>query len=121
VASAHYWEAGIRHALEDHQFIGEYIPIVSLAFWTKLSPDLQQLLTGIWQENVSAYRANMAAAQAHARETIQEHGFAIAVPAPEEFDATRQKMIAEQDHIVKQSKISAEMLSAVSTVLAGAG
>jgi TRAP-type C4-dicarboxylate transport system substrate-binding protein len=121
VASARYWEAGIRHALEDHQFIGEYIPIVSLAFWTKLSPDLEQLLTGLWQENVSTYRANMAAAQAHARETIQEHGIAIVVPAPEELDATRQKMIAEQDHIVKQSKISAEMLSAVSTVLAGAG
>jgi TRAP-type C4-dicarboxylate transport system substrate-binding protein len=79
------------------------------------------LLTGLWQENVSTYRANMAAAQAHARETIQEHGIAIVVPAPEELDATRQKMIAEQDHIVKQSKISAEMLSAVSTVLAGAG
>ncbi|HWL19056.1 MAG TPA: TRAP transporter substrate-binding protein DctP [Bradyrhizobium sp.] len=121
VASARYWEAGIRHALEDHQFIGEYIPIVSLAFWTKLSPDLQQLLTGLWQENVSVYRANMADAQARARDTIQEHGIAIVVPAPEELDATRQKMIAEQDHIVKQSKISAEMLAAVSTVLAGAG
>ena len=47
IASAHYWEAGIRHALEDHQFIGEYIPIVSLAFWKKLSPDLQALLTAL--------------------------------------------------------------------------
>jgi TRAP-type C4-dicarboxylate transport system substrate-binding protein len=121
VASAHYWEAGIRHALEDHQFIGEYIPIVSLAFWKKLSPDLQQLLTDLWRENVPAYRANMAAAQARARETIQEHGIAIAVPAPEALDATRQQMMAEQDQIVKQSKISAEMLAAVSAELGGAG
>src|SRR5215510_14336161 len=31
------------HALEDHQFVGEYIPIVSLAFWHKLSSDLRQV------------------------------------------------------------------------------
>jgi TRAP-type C4-dicarboxylate transport system substrate-binding protein len=121
IASARYWEAGIRHALEDHQFIGEYIPIVSLAFWKKLSPDLQQLLTDLWRENVPTYRANMAAAQARARETIQEHGIAIAVPSPEALDATRQKMMAEQDQVVKQSRISAEMLAAISTELAGAG
>jgi TRAP-type C4-dicarboxylate transport system substrate-binding protein len=121
VASARYWEAGIRHAFEDHQFIGEYIPIVSLAFWKKLSPDLQQLLTDLWHENIPAYRTNMAAAQARARETIQEHGIVIAMPALEALDATRQKMMAEQDQIVKQSKISAEMLAAISTELSGAG
>ncbi len=68
VASGQFWESGIRHALEDHQFIGEYIPIVSLAFWQKLSPDLQQVFTDLWRENISAYRANMAAAQARARD-----------------------------------------------------
>ncbi len=121
VASAHYWEAGIRHALEDHQFIGEYIPIFSLAFWKKLSPDLQQVLMDLWRENIPAYRTNMAAAQAHARDTIQEHGIAIVVPAPEELAATRQKMMADQEQIAKQSKISAEMLAAISAELAGAG
>ena len=42
VASGQFWESGIRHVLEDHQFIGEYIPLVSLAFWQKLSSDLRQ-------------------------------------------------------------------------------
>src|SRR4051794_39532551 len=41
VASGQFWESGIRHALEDHQFIGEYIPVFALSFWQKLSPDLQ--------------------------------------------------------------------------------
>src|SRR6266852_4576615 len=45
VASGQYWESGIRHAFEDHQFTGEYIPIVSLAFWQKLTPDLRQVFT----------------------------------------------------------------------------
>src|SRR5215470_14450055 len=89
IASAHYWETGIRHALEDHQFVGEYIPIVSLAFWKKLSADLQALLTELWRENIPAYRANMADAQARAREVMQSHGIAINVPADEDVEATR--------------------------------
>ena len=119
IASAHYWEAGIRHALEDHQFIGEYIPIVSLAFWKKLSPDLQALLTELWRENIAAYRANMADAQARAREVMQSHGIAINVPADEDVEATRRRMLADQEQIAKQSKISGEMIAAVSAELAG--
>src|SRR5215471_13277152 len=119
IASAHYWEAGIRHALEDHQFIGEYIPIVSLAFWKKLSPDLQALLTELWRENIAAYRANMANAQTRAREVMQSHGIAINVPADEDVEATRRRMMADQEQVAKQSKISGEMIAAVSAELAG--
>src|SRR5438876_575310 len=68
VARGQFWESGIRHALEDHQFMGVYIPMVSLAFWQKLSSDLQQAFTDLWREKVSAYRADMAAAQSRARE-----------------------------------------------------
>src|SRR6267143_3842000 len=57
VASGQFWESGIRHALEDHQFIGEYIPVVSLTFWQKLSADLQQAFTDLWREKIAAYRA----------------------------------------------------------------
>src|SRR5262245_51416214 len=42
VASGQFWESGIRHALEDHQFAGQYVPLVGLGFWNKLGPDLQQ-------------------------------------------------------------------------------
>src|SRR5262249_10228480 len=42
VASGQFWESGVRHALEDHQFVGEYIPVVSLGFWQKLPDDLRR-------------------------------------------------------------------------------
>ena len=45
ISSGQFWESGIRHGFEDHQFFAEYIPLVSLAFWQKLSPDLQQVFT----------------------------------------------------------------------------
>jgi C4-dicarboxylate-binding protein DctP len=121
VASGQFWESGIRHALEDHQFIGEYVPIVSLTFWQKLSADLQQTFSDLWRGNVRAYRAEMAAAQSRARESVQAHRIEIVVPAPEHLAATRRDMMAHQEQVAKLSKISSEMVSAVSAELAAAG
>jgi C4-dicarboxylate-binding protein DctP len=121
VASGQFWESGIRHAFEDHQFCGEYIPIVSLAFWQKLSPDLQHAFTELWRDNVAAYRTDMAAAQLRARELVQAHGIKIVVPSAEELAATRREMMANQEQVAKLSKISSEMVSAVSADLAAAG
>jgi C4-dicarboxylate-binding protein DctP len=118
VASGQFWESGIRHALEDHQFIGEYIPVVSLAFWQKLPDDLQRAFTALWRENVSAYRANMAAAQSRARDLVQAHGISIVEPAPDELEATRRVMMIQQDQVAKLSNISPEMVAAVLTDLA---
>jgi len=119
VASGQFWESGIRHAFEDHQFIGEYIPVVSLAFWQKLPADLQQAFTDLWRENISAYRVNMAAAQSRARETVQVHGISIAEPSPDELEATRRVMTISQDQVAKLSKISPEIVEAISADLAG--
>jgi TRAP-type C4-dicarboxylate transport system substrate-binding protein len=121
VASGQYWESGIRHAFEDHQFCGEYIPIVSLAFWQKLSPDLRQVFTDLWRENVAAYRADMAAAQSRAREKVQAHGIKIVVPSVEELAATRREMTASQEQVARLSKMSSEMVAFVSADLAAAG
>ena len=118
IASGQYWEAGIRHALEDHQFAGEYIPIVSLAFWRKLSPDLQQILTDVWRQNIAAYRANMAAAQSRARELAREHGITIVVPMARDIYLMRREMLQDQDEMGKASKISPDMLAAVAAEIA---
>jgi TRAP-type C4-dicarboxylate transport system substrate-binding protein len=121
IASGQYWESGIRHSLEDHQFIGEYIPVVSLAFWQKLSPELQHIFTELWKENVATYRADMAAAQARARDMAQAHGIKIVVPSADELASIRRDMTANQDQVAKLSKISPEMVAAISADLAAAG
>ena len=121
VASGQFWESGIRHALEDHQFVGEYIPIVSLAFWQRLPFDLQQLLTELWRTKVAAYRADMATAQSRARELVQAHGVDIVVPSAEELATKRGEMMAHQDQVVKLSKISPEMISTISAEIPTAG
>jgi C4-dicarboxylate-binding protein DctP len=118
IASAQFWESGVRHALEDRQFTGEYIPIVSLAFWQKLSPDLQQAFTDIWRQNIAEYRAKMAAAQSHARDLVMSHGIKIVVPPADELAAKRQEMLAQQEHLALLSRIAPEMVAALTVELA---
>jgi TRAP-type C4-dicarboxylate transport system substrate-binding protein len=113
IASGKFWESGVRHALEDHQFVGEYIPIVSLAFWRKLPADLQQSFTSLWQSKIASYRADMGAAQARARDTVQAHGIDIAVPSAEELTMRREAMMAHQAEVAKLSRISDEMLTII--------
>jgi C4-dicarboxylate-binding protein DctP len=118
IASAQFWESGVRHALEDRQFTGEYIPIVSLTFWQKLSPDLQQAFTDIWRQNIAEYRAKMAAAQSHARDLVMSHGIKIVVPPADELAAKRQEMLAQQEHLAMLSRIAPEMVAALTVELA---
>jgi C4-dicarboxylate-binding protein DctP len=121
VASGQFWESGIRHALEDHQFVGEYIPIVSLAFWQKLSGELQQAFTDLWRANIATYRDSMAAAQGHARELAQAHGIEIVTPTAADLSAKRQAMVAQQNQVATLSRISPEMVAAVTAEVAAAG
>jgi TRAP-type C4-dicarboxylate transport system substrate-binding protein len=121
IASGQYWDAGIRHALEDHQFVGEYIPIVSLAFWRKLSPDLQQIFTDAWRQNIATYRANMADAQSRARDLVKAHGITVVVPTAGDIYLMRREMLAAQDEVAKLSKISPDMMAAVSAEIGTVG
>jgi TRAP-type transport system periplasmic protein len=118
LVSAKLWDAGVKYALEDHQWIAEYIPLVSQVFWDKLSPDQQKMLTELWAQNVPIYRTNMVAAQTRARATLEAHGIKFADPTAEESAAERKKMMAEQDQVAKDIKVSPEM---VKLIMAEAG
>lgn len=112
-ASAQLWEAGVKYALEDHQYVGEYIPMVSVAFWNKLSADEQKMMTDLWAQNIATYRSNMAAAQTKARQTMQSHGVKYADPSPQQIAEWRKGMLAQQEQLAKELKISPEVVKAV--------
>jgi TRAP-type C4-dicarboxylate transport system substrate-binding protein len=115
LVSAKLWDSGVKFALEDHQFIAEYIPLVSQVFWDKLSPDLQKTMSDLWAQNIQAYRANMAAAQTKARATLEEHGVKFSDPTAEQNAAARKQMVAEQDQMAKEIKVSPEMVKLIMT------
>jgi C4-dicarboxylate-binding protein DctP len=113
VASAKLWDAGVKFSLADHQYVGEYIPIISLTFWEKLTAAQQTMMKDIWAQNISGYRANMAAAQTRARTTMEAHGIKVVDPTPEQTAAERKKMLPQTDTLAKEVKLSPAMVKLV--------
>lgn len=113
LASAKLWEAGVKYSLADHMFAGEYIPMISIAFWSKLPADDQKMMTELWARNIPAYRASMADRQTEARRLLLAHGVQIADPSPEVLAATRQKMLPDSAQVAKETKVSPEIVKLV--------
>jgi C4-dicarboxylate-binding protein DctP len=112
-ASGQLWEAGVKHSFADHQFVGEYIPLISLIFWNKLTPDLQKLMTDTWEQNIATYRANMMQRQIEARKTMTAKGVTFVDPTPEQAAAARKMMEAGEPELIKDAKLSPEIVKLV--------
>jgi TRAP-type C4-dicarboxylate transport system substrate-binding protein len=108
-ASASLWEARLSSVLEDHQTFNGYVPLVGGTFWQGLSKQYQTLLTDIWENNIATYRANMAAAQIKARDKLVQHGVVFTTPDTAETDAVRNRMLAVQEGLVKQWRMTPEI------------
>lgn len=113
LASAKLWEAGVKYSLADHMFVGEYIPMVSSAFWNRLTSADRTLMTTLWADNIGAYRASMAQRQIEARRLLQEHGVHIVDPSPATLAATRQKMLPQTAKVAKEIRVSPEIVRLV--------
>jgi len=112
--SAKLWEAGVRFSYADHQFFGNYIPMVSDAFWSKLGENERTLMRDVWAANIERYRAMSAKSQADARETMKSHGVTFVDHSAEQFAADRKRMMAAQPDLIRDSKLSADIVKLVS-------
>ena len=110
VATAKLWEAGVKYSYQDHQYVGQYLPMMSQTFWAKLSPELQQTMTALWAENIATYRANAAASQDRARKTLADAGVTFVDPSAEVLDKARKGMQADLATLVKDAKLSPEVV-----------
>ncbi|MDR3533904.1 MAG: TRAP transporter substrate-binding protein DctP [Rhodopila sp.] len=117
-ASAKLWDAGLRYGLIDHQNMGDYVPMISETFWGALSPALKTLVTDLWAANIGIYRTNLAAAQEKAEKELKEHNVQLAVVPPEELGEQRKRMMAEQDKVAREMKISPEILTRINEAIA---
>ncbi len=113
LASAKLWEAGVKSSLADHNFVGEYIPVVSLAFWNKLTADDRKMMTDLWMASIPTYRAAMAQRQIEARRMLEAHGITFTDPTPAELAANRAKMLPDTAEVAKQIKVSPEIVQLV--------
>ncbi len=113
VASAKLWEAGTKYCYTDHQYLGQYVPLVSNAFWGKLTPEQQKLMLDLWAKNIPIYRENAAAAQSRARKLLEEKGVAFVDPSKDELASNRRVMQADIASLVKEAKLSPEIVRLV--------
>ncbi|MEA2778290.1 MAG: TRAP-type transport system periplasmic protein [Acetobacteraceae bacterium] len=109
-ASAKLWEAGVRYSYQDHQYVGQYMPMISDAFWSKLTPDLQKHVIDLWAANIHTYRENAAASQARARKLMEDNGVTFFDPSQDILNAARKAMQADVATLAKDAKLSAEIV-----------
>ena len=108
--SAKLWEAGVRHSYADHQYCGMYIPFIADAFWSKLTPDMQKIMTDLWAQNIGTYRANAQAAQTRARQVLLDNGVTIVDPSEDVLKADRARMQGDVATLIKDAKLSPEIV-----------
>ena len=106
-------DSGLRHSLQDHQATGLYIPIVNPAFWTKLGPELQGIMTKLWADNIAQYRTGSAKSQENGRAEMAKQGVTFVDVPQSELEAMRAKMITEQDKVAEEAHISAQLVKLV--------
>jgi TRAP-type C4-dicarboxylate transport system substrate-binding protein len=119
VFSAKLWEAGVKHSYADHQYVGQYVPMVSQAFWAKLSPEQQKLMLDLWAKNIPTYRANAAAAQTRARKALEGTGMTFVDPSREELASNRRIMQGDVATLVKDAKLSPEIVRLTDEAIGG--
>ena len=115
VNSAKLFDSGLRHSLQDRQGMGLYVPMMNRDFWAKLGGKLQETVLKLWADNLPGYRSNTAKAQEDGRKALGEHQVVFTDVPQAELDATRNKMLADQDKTAADAHMSPELVKLVMT------
>jgi TRAP-type transport system periplasmic protein len=110
VATAKLWEAGVKYSYQDHQYVGQYVPMISETFWAKLTPDIQKIMVDLWAANVATYRTNAVASQERARKLMEQSGVIFTDPSQAILDKARKAMEADVGTLAKEAKLSPEVV-----------
>ncbi|MFP4430154.1 MAG: TRAP transporter substrate-binding protein DctP [Spirochaetaceae bacterium] len=97
--SGRLWEYGIRYAFEDHQYFAQYVPLMRRTFWNRLSSEDRRTIREVWESMVDTQRQAAISAQAEARLVLERNGIEVVEPKAEELEATRLRLLREQDRI----------------------
>jgi len=119
VKSAKLWENGVRYVFEDQEYFPQYVPLIRASFWEKLTPDIQDVLTDTWKENVDAARLSAADGQKEAKKILMENGVDIIVPEPGQMEKWRNQMLLLQDEFIRELRIDPELAGQINIVLKG--
>lgn len=118
-ATAKLWEAGVRYSYQDHQYVGQYMPMISNAFWSKVPADVKKIMTDLWMANIGTYRKNAEDKQIAARKTMADNGVQFTDPSEAVLDAARKAMQADVGTLVKDAKLTPDVVKAAEAAANG--
>jgi C4-dicarboxylate-binding protein DctP len=75
-------------------------------------------VTDLWAANITLYRANMAAAQDKAERDLRARGMKITMVPPEDLAEARRRMMAEQDQVAREMRISPDIVARINESVA---
>ena len=117
VRSAKLWDSGLKYAFENNQSFTQYVPLISLKSWNKYPKDIQDLITKVWAEKIDGVRDLAEKRQISAKEDAQKQGMIVAIPTKEDTSATRKKLMAAQEDLIKQLKIDPALVKEMATAM----
>lgn len=110
VSTAKLWDAGVKYSYQDHQYVGQYMPMISETFWAKLTPDLRKIMVDLWAANIAIYRTNAGASQERARKVMEQNGVIFTDPSQAILDKARKAMQADVGTLAKDAKLSPDVV-----------
>lgn len=110
INSAKLWDSGLSYAFEDNQWFGQYVPMVSKAFWDDLSDEHKQAMIDAWAETIPQERKMAAEAQRNARESLMNNGIEMSTASQEDLARAREQLMAYQDDLVAEMEIDQELV-----------
>jgi TRAP-type C4-dicarboxylate transport system substrate-binding protein len=118
ITGGKYWDAGIRYAFRDTAGWGVYIPLVSQVTWDALAPEDRDAIGRAWDETKDWARNYTATELANGIDTNEAQGVVSYAPSPGERQRMRDRLIAEQDELVRQSRMDPDLVARVQARLA---
>jgi len=119
IRSAKLWDSGVKYAYENNQNFLQYVPCISGKAWKSYPKEIQDLIVTVWEEKIGAIRDKADERQKSAKADAIKNGIKVDIPTQEDLDASRTKLMAKQDDIVKELKIDPELVKLISNTLAG--
>lgn len=117
VRSAKLWDSGLKHAYSNNQSFTQYVPLISEISWKKYPADIQDLIVKVWAEKIDGIRENAEKRQISATEDAKKNGMTVVEPTKDDIAATRSKLLAKQEDLIKELKIDPGFAKQVAAAL----
>ncbi len=118
VASTKLWDSGVKYEFNDNGLYAAYVPLISNAFWDKMSPELREIVVGAWRDTIGDARLAARETQANARAVLAEHGITTITPTPEAIAVWRAKMMENQGDLVAEMKMDTDFVQSLNEAVA---